>query len=63
MDSLMKPCFELCKPSLHELLLLLFVSVAEPDPDPGSGAFLALGSGIGFFQILDLESRIPNLYF
>jgi hypothetical protein len=31
-------------------------------PDPGYGAFLSLdpGSGIGFFRIPDLGSRIPN---
>jgi hypothetical protein len=34
------------------------VSVA--DPDPGSGAFLTPGSGIGFFRIPDLGSRIPD---
>jgi hypothetical protein len=33
------------------------------DPDPGSGAFLTPGSGIGFFRISDLGSRIPNPYF
>ncbi len=37
------------------------------DPDPGSGAFLTLdpypGSGIGFFRIPDLGSRIPTPYF
>jgi hypothetical protein len=42
-------------------LLILVVSVA--DPDPGSGAFLTPGSGIGFFRIPDLGSRIPNPYF
>jgi hypothetical protein len=33
--------------------------------DPGSGAFLIPGYGIriGFFQILDFGSRIPNPYF
>jgi hypothetical protein len=30
------------------------------DPDPGSGAFLTPGSGIGFFQIPDSGSRIPD---
>ncbi len=33
------------------------------DPDPGSGAFSTPGSGIGFFRIPDLGSRIPNPYF
>ncbi len=42
---------------------IFFFSVA--DPDPGSGAFLTPGpgSGIGFFRIPDLGSRIPNSYF
>jgi hypothetical protein len=33
--------------------------------DPGSGAFWPLdpGSGIGFFRIPDLGSRIPRPYF
>ncbi len=31
--------------------------------DPGSGAFLTPGSGMGFFRIPDLGSRIPNPYF
>ncbi len=30
------------------------------DPDPGSGAFLTPGSGIGFFRIPDLRSRISD---
>ncbi len=33
------------------------------DQEPGSGAFLTPGSGIGFFRIPDLGSRIPNPYF
>ncbi len=53
--------------------VIVFSSVA--DPDPGSGAFLTWirdpvpfwpldpGSGIGFFRIPDLGSRIPNPYF
>jgi hypothetical protein len=39
------------------------VPTSVADPDPGSGAFLTLGSGIGFFRIPDLRSRIPNPYF
>ena len=41
----------------------LYSSVA--DPDPGSGAFLTPrpGSGIGFFRVPDLGSRIRNPYF
>jgi hypothetical protein len=41
------------------------ISVADLDPDPGSGAFWPLdpGSGIGFFRIQDLGSRIPIPYF
>ncbi len=31
--------------------------------DQGSGAFLTPGSGIGFFRIPDLGSRIPRPYF
>ncbi len=41
--------------------LILFGSVA--DPDPGSGAFLTPGTGMGFFRIPDLGSRIPRPYF
>jgi hypothetical protein len=43
-------------------LLCPICSVASLDP--GSGAFLTLdpGSGIGFFRIPDLGSRIPNPY-
>jgi hypothetical protein len=43
------------------LKMITYTSVA----DPGSGAFLTLdpGSGIGFFRIPDLGSRIPNQYF
>jgi hypothetical protein len=37
-------------------------TVSVADPDPGSDAFLTPGpgSGIGFFRIPDLGSRIPT---
>jgi hypothetical protein len=35
------------------LVFMVVISVADPDP----------GSGIGFFRIPDLGSRIPNPYF
>jgi hypothetical protein len=33
------------------------------DPDPGSGALLTPGSGIGFFRIPDLGSRLSDNFF
>jgi hypothetical protein len=42
-----------------------YPGISVADPDPGSGAFLTHkpGSGIGFFRIPDLGSRIPTPYF
>ncbi len=39
-----------------------FIKFSVADPDPGSGAS-SPGSGIGFFRIPYLGSRIPNPYF
>jgi hypothetical protein len=46
------------------------IKYSVADPDPGSGAFLTPGSGIWdpesgmvFFRIPDLGSRIPRPYF
>ncbi len=41
-------------------LLLLLSGTSVAYPDPGSGAFLTPGSGVGFFRIPDLGSRISN---
>ncbi len=50
-----------------ELLLdtgtIWLFSSSVADPDPGSSAFLTPGSGIGFFRIPGLGSRILNPYF
>ncbi len=76
-DPLRNTCFyryrcPFCCWSLLSLTSILFLALillcgvlqlSVADPDPGSGAFLTPGSGIGFFRIPELGSRISNSYF
>jgi hypothetical protein len=51
------------KLQLKKKLKFFLDQTSVADPDPGSGAFLTPGSGMGFFRIPDLGSRIPRPYF
>jgi hypothetical protein len=59
LDEYMINCFNRRQVNITPFTAVLRIRIR----DPGSGAFLTPGSGIGFFRIPDLGSRIPNPYF